>query len=67
MEREDENCACDNFNYAKIWTVTEVLSMNTLIKNTKQYNQQENSYNSTCSVSLNLMMSSVGCRVYFSI
>lgn len=38
MEREDENCACDNFNCAKASTVTEVLSINALIKNTNTKN-----------------------------
>lgn len=34
MERKNENCASDNFNYAKTWTATEALSMDALIKNT---------------------------------
>lgn len=67
MERVDENCACDNFNHAKTWTVREVLSINPLIKNSREYNQQQNTYNPTCSVSPNLMMSSMGCRIHFSI
>lgn len=67
MEREDENCGCDNFNCAKTWTVTELLSINALIKSTNEYNQQENTYNSTFSVSPNLIMSSVGCRIHISI
>lgn len=34
MERKNENCASDNFNYAKMGTATEALSINALIKNT---------------------------------
>lgn len=66
MEKED-NCACDNFNYAKTWTVTEVLSINALTKNTKEYNQQENTYNQHVQFQPNNMSSFMGCRIQFSI